>query len=391
MLLTADRIGAEAGRVARTQNQSTELLGIFYEQTGNMEMEMNLEDYLPLIKETAGFFGYTMVELTVLFVGISFLVGLINEFMPQDKLRSWLSGRNGRGYLIGSLLGSLTPFCSCSTIPVTVGLLRAQAGFGPTMAFLFTSPLVNPIIIPLFITLLGVKVTVIYAVVAIGMTIGISFFLEQAGFFRYVMLDGIQGNSGINTVPVQNLDSVQSSACCEKESPSLNVVQLQPAMQCCGGATPTQTAVPLTAIPMHNPQPSRARRIFNDSVGQFKSLLPYVIIGVAIGSIIHGFLPADLVVRLAGTDNPLAVPISAIVGIPLYLRVSTMVPIAASLLAKGMSTGAVIALIIGGAGASLPEMAMLKGIFRLPLLIAFITSVMVMAISAGLLVNLVMI
>ncbi|MDX2477017.1 MAG: permease [Gammaproteobacteria bacterium] len=120
-------------------------------------------------------------------------------------------------------------------------------------------------------------------------------------------------------------------------------------------------------------------------------LLPYVIIGVAIGSIIHGFLPADLVVRLAGADNPLAVPISAIVGIPLYLRVSTMVPIAASLLAKGMSTGAVIALIIGGAGASLPEMAMLKGIFRLPLLIAFITSVMVMAISAGLLVNLLMI
>jgi len=351
---------------------------------------MNLGDYLPLVKETAGFFGYTMVELTVLFVGISFLVGLINEFMPQDKLRSWLSGRNGRGYLIGSLLGGLTPFCSCSTIPVTVGLLRAQAGFGPTMAFLFTSPLVNPIIIPLFITLLGVKVTVIYAVVAIGMTIGISFLLEQAGFSRYVMLDGIQGKGG-NTIPVQNLDSVQSSACCEKESPSLNVVQLQPAMQCCGGATPTQTAVPLTAIPMHNPQPSRARRIFSDSVGQFKSLLPYVILGVAIGSIIHGFLPADLVVRLAGTDNPLAVPISAIVGIPLYLRVSTMVPIAASLLAKGMSTGAVIALIIGGAGASLPEMAMLKGIFRLPLLIAFITSVMVMAISAGLLVNLVMI
>lgn len=190
---------------------------------------------------------------------------------------------------------------------------------------------------------------------------------------------------------VQNLDTAQSSACCEKESPSLNVVQLQPAMQCCSGVTPTQTAVTLTAIPMHDPQPSRARRIFNDSLGQFKSLLPYVILGVAIGSIIHGFLPADLVVRLAGADNPLAVPISAIVGIPLYLRVSTMVPIAASLLAKGMSTGAVIALIIGGAGASLPEMAMLKGIFRLPLLIAFITSVMVMAISAGLLVNLMMI
>lgn len=104
---------------------------------------------------------------------------------------------------------------------------------------------------------------------------------------------------------------------------------------------------------------------------------------------IHGFLPADLVVRLAGADNPLAVPVSALVGIPLYLRVSTMVPIAASLIAKGMSVGAVVALIIGGAGASLPEVAMLKGMFRWPLLAAFIASVMVMAVSAGFLVNII--
>jgi len=343
-----------------------------------------MKDYLPLLRETVVFFGYTMVELTVLFVGISFLVGLINEFLPQDKVKHWLSGRNGRGYLIGSLLGGLTPFCSCSTIPVMVGLLRAQAGFGPTMAFLFTSPLVNPIIIPLFVTLLGLKVTIVYALVAIGMTIGISFFLEQAGFSRYVMLDGVNGSSKQPVAP-------QGTGCCEQTSPALQTVQLQPAMQCCEGTAPAQTAVPLSALPMHTVQTSRAKRIFNDSVGQFKSLLPYVILGVAIGSIIHGFLPADLVVKLAGADNPLAVPVSAVIGIPLYLRVSTMVPIAASLLAKGMSIGAIIALIIGGAGASLPEVAMLKGLFKMPLLVAFLTSVMVMAVSAGFLVNLIMI
>jgi len=106
--------------------------------------------------------------------------------------------------------------------------------------------------------------------------------------------------------------------------------------------------------------------------------------------VINEFLPAELVVRLAGEDNPLAVPASAIIGVPLYLLVSTMVPIASSLVAKGMSPGAVTALIIGGAGASLSEVAMLKKIFKLPLLIAFITSVMVMAISAGFLVNLIL-
>lgn len=103
---------------------------------------------------------------------------------------------------------------------------------------------------------------------------------------------------------------------------------------------------------LFNRQPitDTCKRILNEAVSQFRRLMPFIILGVAIGSIIHGFLPADTVVQLAGADNPLAVPISALVGIPLYLRASTMVPIAASLMAKGMSTGAVIALIIGGAG-----------------------------------------
>ena len=349
---------------------------------------MELNELMPLAKETLIFFGYTMTELTVLFIGISFLVGLLNEFLPQDKVKRWLSGRNGRGYLIGSLLGGLTPFCSCSTIPVTIGLLKARAGFGPTMAFLFTSPLVNPIIIPLFLTLLGVKVTVVYAIVAIGMTIGISYILEQMGFAKHVLLD-VQQSSEQQAV-IQPLATIGSAACCPEENEQQTIMPMQSAMECCAETGSSSAAIPLAGIPMHVPEVSRSRRILNDSVKQFKNLLPYVVLGVAIGSVIHGFLPADLVVRMAGADNPFAVPLSAIVGIPLYLRVSTMVPIASSLLAKGMSIGAVIALIIGGAGASLPEVAMLKGIFRLPLLIAFLTSVMIMAISAGFLVNLVM-
>lgn len=358
-----------------------------------------MESYIPLIKETISFFLFTMTELALLFVGISFLVGVINEFLPQDKVKSWLSGRNGRGYVVGSLLGGLTPFCSCSTIPVTLGLLRAGAGFGPTMAFLFTSPLVNPIIIPLFFTLLGAKVTLIYAVVAIGMTIIISFLLDKTGFSRYLKQELVSGSAPLQTAADGLSLSTVSVSCCDTDQApqkTLDSIQLQPAMQCCegaaSGAASAVTSTPLSSIPMYaQEQPNRWRRIFNDAVQQFRKLLPFVILGVAIGSIIHGFLPAELVVRLAGADNPLAVPVSAVVGIPLYLRVSTMVPIAASLIAKGMSMGAVIALIIGGAGASLPEMAMLKGMFKWPLLVAFIASVMVMAVSAGSLVNLILV
>jgi uncharacterized membrane protein YraQ (UPF0718 family) len=344
-----------------------------------------MQQMLPQLGETLVFFMTTMAELAILFVGISFLVGVINEFLPQDKVKRWLSGRHGRGYLIGSILGGLTPFCSCSTIPVTIGLLRAGAGFGPTMAFLFTSPLVNPVIIPLFITLLGLKVTLIYAFVAIGMTVIISFLLEKAGFSRFLIQDVLhQGGAAPAAAGMPLTQTVSGAAA---DSGTQFMVQLQPAAPCCEGAGSGAEQAPAFTIPVYQEQPGRWRRIFNEAVRQFRSLLPFVILGVAIGSVIHGFLPAQLVVRLAGADNPLAVPVAAVVGIPLYLRVSTMVPIAASLVAKGMSLGAVIALIIGGAGASLPELAMLKGMFRMPLLIGFICSVMVMAVSAGFLVN----
>ncbi|NNK57925.1 MAG: permease [Desulfofustis sp.] len=345
-----------------------------------------METIYPQLGESLIFFLTTMAEMAILFVGISFLVGVINEFLPQDKVKRWLSGRHGRGYLVGSILGGLTPFCSCSTIPVTIGLLRAGAGFGPTMAFLFTSPLVNPVIIPLFVTLLGLEITLVYATVAIGMTIVISFLLEKAGFSRFLIEDALQ--LGIAPAATGTPLSRPVSRSASGDSATQFMVQLQPAATGKGtaGSGPEQQSA--FTIPVYQQeQPGTWRRIFNEAVRQFRSLLPYVILGVAIGSVIHGFLPADLVVRLAGADNPLAVPVSAVVGIPLYLRVSTMVPIAASLVAKGMSLGAVIALIIGGAGASLPELAMLKGMFRLPLLIGFIGSVMVMAISAGFLVN----
>jgi hypothetical protein len=345
-----------------------------------------METIYPQLAETLFFFLTTMAEMAILFVGISFLVGVINEFLPQDKVKRWLSGRHGRGYLIGSILGGLTPFCSCSTIPVTIGLLRAGAGFGPTMAFLFTSPLVNPVIIPLFITLLGLEVTLVYATVAIGMTIIISFLLEKAGFSRFLIDDLLHPGAmpAATGTPLTQPVSGHASG----GSATQFMVQLQPAAPGSGAAGAGREQQTAFTLPVYQQeQPGTWRRIFNEAVRQFRSLLPFVVLGVAIGSVIHGFLPADLVVRLAGADNPLAVPVSAVVGIPLYLRVSTMVPIAASLVAKGMSLGAVIALIIGGAGASLPELAMLKGMFRLPLLIGFIASVMVMAVSAGFLVN----
>jgi len=338
------------------------------------------ESFVNTGKESLEFFVFAMVELTVLFIGISFVVGVINEFLPQEKVKRLLSGRKGRGYFMGAILGGLTPFCSCSTIPMMVGLLKAGAGFGPTMSFLFASPLVNPILIGLFLTLLGTKITVMYSVMALCLAIFSGYVLQKAGFSRFVKeeaMGGEQKGCGCETseqpeMQLQSLGSLTQFSSIAQQSDGS-------AVSCC--ATPTMAEAVAE---------NRWKRIFNEAVKQFRTFLPYIIVGVAIGSLVHGFMPADLVAQLAGKDNPLAVPVAAVIGIPLYIRASTMLPIAASLVAKGMSFGAVIALIVGGAGASLPEVTMLKGLFRVPLLAAFLAAVFFMAITAGFVMNIVM-
>ncbi len=325
--------------------------------------------------ESLEFFAFAMVELTILFVGISFIVGCINEFLPQEKVKRLLSGRKGRGYFIGAVLGGLTPFCSCSTIPMMVGLLKAGAGFGPTMSFLFASPLVNPVLLGLFFTLLGPKITALYSLLALGLAICSGLVLEKLGFSRYLISRTMdQENSGCCEAPSQVVIHNSESIVPLAQAVKGGVGELS---SCCDTEYTTETVQ----------KPRRWGRIFKEAVVQFRTFLPFILIGVAIGSLIHGFLPADMVSKVAGSDNILAIPVSAVIGIPLYIRASTMLPIAASLLGKGMSLGAVIALIIGGAGASLPEVTMLKGLFRIQLLAAFLLSVFFTAVVSGFVMN----
>lgn len=121
-----------------------------------------------MVVNTLNMFAFLAVELTALFLLISYLVGVLQEYIPPSKIQSILSSKKGKGYLIAGLLGAITPFCSCSTIPFLKGLLRAKAGFGTMMVFLFASPLLNPIIIGLFAVTFGIDVTVFYFVVVMG-------------------------------------------------------------------------------------------------------------------------------------------------------------------------------------------------------------------------------
>lgn len=283
------------------------------------------------------FFALILIELTALFLGISTIVGLVLQYISEERLRLLLSRKGLLGNLLGAALGAITPFCSCSTIPMTVGLLRAGVPFGATMSFVLASPLLNPIILTMFLALLGWKACLIYGAITFLAATICGVLLQTVGLAADVKRVRISGSA----------DSLQ--------------------------------ALPTFA--------GKLRRAFGGAWSDFRGVLLYLIIGVTIGAVIYGYLPADFVARLAGPSNPLAIPVAAVIGIPLYVRAETVIPIAMALTQKGMSMGAVLALIIGGAGMSIPEMSMLAAIFKPRLVGVFVAVVFLTAILAGFIFN----
>ncbi|MDX2370217.1 MAG: permease [Colwellia sp.] len=291
-----------------------------------------------MVFDTLNIFAFLAVELTILFLFISYIVGVLQEYIPPSKIQSILSSKYGRGYIIAGFLGAITPFCSCSTIPFLKGLLRAKAGFGTMMVFLFASPLLNPIIIGLFAVTFGLKVTAFYFTIAMGVSIAAGFLLEQLGFEKYIKPEAY----------VTPESKGCGSSCGKNDKPV-----------------------------------SKWTKIWNSTWLDFKKVLPYLIGGIALGSMIYGFMPTEFVASIASEKNPFAVPIAAVIGIPLYIRAEAVIPLSAALAAKGMGLGAVMALIIGSAGASLTEVVLLKSIFKNQMIIAFLTVILSMAVGAG--------
>ena len=225
-----------------------------------------------------------------------------------------------------------------STIPFLKGLLRAKAGFGTMMVFLFASPLLSPLILGLFTVTFGLSVAIFYFVMAMGVAIIAGISLERFGFERFIKTEIYQG--------------VQESACagsCSVNSVSTN----------------------------------KWLKIWQSTWKDFKKVFPFLMAGIALGSIIYGIMPAEFVAQYASEDNPFAVPFSAVVGIPLYIRAEAVIPLSAALVEKGMGLGAVMALIIGSAGASLTEVILLKSLFKNQMIIAFLTVVLTMAVVSG--------
>ncbi len=331
---------------------------------------------------TAGkFFLVIAGELVLIFMVVSFIIGILMEYLPPSKVRDILSNKlSWVQYLLGSGLGAITPFCSCSTVPLTAGLLKGGVPFGPTMAFLFASPVLNPVIIALILTLLGYKAMVVYVVVT---------------FFGSMTAALLMSRLGMES-QVKPLLQVRTACCGGDQAPVVRPLQILPS----AGCSTHQTEVPQASCCAVNLDGDgengttqtafreKMKRASLSALDTFKGVFWYLLLGAGIGAFIYGFFPQDLVVRLAGPGNPWSIPVAAVMGIPMYIRAETIIPISAALVGKGMGMGTVLALIIGGAGASIPELLILGSMFRKKLIVAFVTNVFVVAIAAGYLVDL---
>ncbi|AFU97259.1 permease [Simiduia agarivorans] len=325
-------------------------------------------ELLAMLSEAATLFVWLGLELTLLFLVISFLVGVLQEWIPAKRVQATLGASGGRGYFWAAMLGGLTPFCSCSTIPMLAGLLKARASFGPVITFLLTSPLLNPIVLGLFLVTFGLEVTLFYATFALSVAIAMGYLLASLGFDRYIR-PGVFGRSPSCAEPAVVNGNADSTGCCSQVQPSGVSID---AGGCC-------VVAPVVVAPLAG----RWLRIWQESWSQFTRLMPYLFVGVALGAFTYGFLPTELIARYAGADNPLAIPVAAVVGVPLYIRAATVIPLSAALVAKGMSMGAVMALIIGSAGASLTEVVLLRSLFRWQMIAVFVAVIFGMAVVAG--------
>ncbi|RRD71937.1 MULTISPECIES: permease [unclassified Desulfovibrio] len=279
------------------------------------------------------FFIYDTVKILLLLVALIYGIAWIRASLNVERVRDYLAGkRRGLGYFLGATFGAVTPFCSCSSIPLFLGFTTARIPIGITMSFLITSPLINEIAVVLLWGLLGWKFTVLYVVV--GMSAGII-----GGF----VMDGLKADRWLQPFIREAMENA-------------------PAHQYVNEAGEIQK---LTVRQRHT-------FAYGEMLSIFKRVWKWVIIGVGIGAALHGFVPDNWFAENLGAGEWWTVPASVFVAIPLYSNVTGIVPIMESLLVKGLPIGTTMAFCMSAVAASIPEVMMLRQIMTIKLQAAFI-------------------
>lgn len=346
------------------------------------------------IRIALGEFWHVGWVLMVIIAAISILTGFVREYIPQEKFQEKLKNQNTvMGAITGAALGILTPFCSASMVPVAMGMIEMSAPFSTVLPFLISAPLCNFVVVGIIFGTFGLKVALIYflwtfcgAIVA-GLTIGRSNVKNQVKNLAEIMEQKKrEKNNGCSIKP-------KTASACSLQFATARSVDItpskdepafcSPALNCSANLSASRSCS--SPVQLSGGHLDKIRGAFQFAMALFKQIAPYVILGAAISGIALAFIPSSIVEKYVGNSSWFAIPIAGAIGVPLYLRIEMAIPILNTLLAKGMSMGAAIALLIGGTGASLPELAILSSMLKPKGVLAFTLTVLTLAISGGIL------
>ena len=289
--------------------------------------------------EALNFFIYDTLKIFLLLSTIIFVVAIIRSSFPPERTKRILSHkREYIGNLLAALLGIVTPFCSCSAVPLFIGFVESGVPLGVTFSFLISSPMVNEVALIMLWGLFGWKIALIYIGTGLLVAIFAGIVIGKLKMEKYVqdyVWEMQVGNAAITVMTFrEKIDYAREY-----------------------------------------------------TLGLLKKIWPYVVIGVGIGAFIHGYVPQDFLAKWAGRDNPFAVPVAVALGVPLYSNAAGVIPIVQALTAKGMAMGTVLAFMMAVTALSLPEAIILSNVLKKPLLATFFGIVAFAIMCVGYLFN----
>ena len=292
------------------------------------------------LADAVDFFIYDTIKIFLLLSVIIFVVSTIRSFFPPEKTKRILSHKKEFiGNILAALLGIVTPFCSCSAVPLFIGFVEAGIPLGVTFSFLISSPMVNEVAVVLLFGLFGWKVAAIYAGAGLVVAIFAGLIIGKLKLEKWVEEYVYQFHNG------QEYEMTKQSF---KE---------------------------------------RLQFAKDSTTDILKRIWLYVLIAIGIGGFIHGYVPENFLVRYAGPGNPFAVPIAVLIGVPLYSNAAGVIPIVYALMEKGLSMGTVLAFMMAVTALSFPEMIILRKVLKIPLLGVFVGIMTVTIIAVGYLFN----
>jgi len=289
------------------------------------------------------FFIYDTVKIFILLLVIVYIVTFLRSFFSPEKTRSWLAERKGStfiGHILAALLGIITPFCSCSAVPLFIGFVEAGIPLGVTFTYLVAAPMVNEVALVMLYGLFGWQIALVYIVSGEVIAIVAGLVIGRLKLERFV----------------------------EEYVYEVRVSQRQGAMH----------------IPTYR---ERLRESWLDTIGIIRKIWLYVVIGIGIGALMHGWIPAGALAAYAGRDNPFAVIFAVIIGIPLYSNAAGVIPLVSELTRAGVAMGTALAFMMAVTALSIPEMILLRKVLKPRLLAVFIGVVGTGIICTGYLFN----